>query len=186
VSGRPAIFLDRDGTLNEGVGYVNHRSRFRLYPWTAEAVRAIRGEGYLAVVITNQSGIGRGYFSEELLREIHEELRSFLNAAGAGLDAIYHCPHRPDEGCACRKPRGGMLRRAQEELGCDLARSWMVGDNRSDLEAGWSVGARSALVLTGDGHGNLKYEAPGWPRPPDLVAANVHRAVCDILWGPLR
>jgi histidinol-phosphate phosphatase family protein len=181
---KPAIFLDRDGTCNQGVGYVNHKSRFRLFPWTVEAIRAIRDEGFLAVVITNQSGVGRGYFSEETLREIHDDFQRLLGAAGTALDGIYYCPHRPDEGCDCRKPKPGMLRRASKELGCDLSRSWMVGDNRSDLETAWSVGARAALVRTGDGEGNLAFQARSWPRQPDLVAANLHRAVCDILWSP--
>ena len=185
MTGKPAIFLDRDGTLNEGVGYVNHPSRFRLFPWTVEAIRAIRDEGYLAVLITNQSGIGRGYFSEEMLLSIHADLKRLLESAGTALDGIYYCPHRPDEGCECRKPKPLMLRRAEGELGCDLSRSWIIGDNRSDLEAGWSVGARAALVRTGDGEGNLSHQAKSWPRPPDLIAPNVHRAVCDILWGPL-
>jgi histidinol-phosphate phosphatase family protein len=184
LSGKPTIFLDRDGTLNEGVGYVNHPSRFRLFPWTVEAIRAIRDEGFLAVVITNQSGVGRGYFSEQMLREIHEGFERLLEAAGTSLDGIYYCPHRPDDGCDCRKPKPGMLRRASEELGCDLSRSWMVGDNFSDLETAWSAGARAALVRTGDGQGNLTFEARRWPRPPDLVAGNLHRAVCDILWSP--
>jgi D-glycero-D-manno-heptose 1,7-bisphosphate phosphatase len=183
VTLKPAIFLDRDGTLNEAVGYVSHKSRFRLFPYSVEAIRAIRDEGFLAVMVTNQSGVGRGYFPEELLREIHGELERLLERAGTGLDGIYYCPHRPDEGCECRKPKPGMLIRAAKELGCDLSRSWMVGDNRTDLEAGWSAGAKAALVRTGDGEGNLANEAKSWPRPPDLIAADVHRAVCDILWG---
>jgi D,D-heptose 1,7-bisphosphate phosphatase len=182
---RPAIFLDRDGTINEGVGYVNHRSRFRLFPWTVEAIRAIRDEGYVAVLITNQSGVGRGYFSEDSVRQIHLDLKRVLEDAGTSLDGVYYCPHRPDEGCSCRKPKPGMLLRAAEELDCDLSRSWIIGDNRSDLEAGWSAGTRAALVRTGDGEGNLAYEARSWRRMPDLVAANLYRAVCDILWGPL-
>jgi len=185
VTGKPAIFLDRDGTLNEGVGYVNHPSRFVLFPWTVEAIRAIRDEGFLAVMITNQSGVGRGYFSEEMLRGVHGDFQRLLEAAGTALDGIYYCPHRPDEGCECRKPKPGMLLRAEKELGCDLSRSWMVGDNRSDLETAWSVGARAALVRSGDGEGNLAYQAQSWPRQPDLIAANLHRAVCDILWGAL-
>jgi len=184
LTGKPAIFLDRDGTLNEAVGYLNHPSLFRVFPWTVEAIRAIRDEGYLAVMITNQSGIGRGYFSEEMMQEVHAGFRRLLEEAGTTLDGIYHCPHRPDDGCECRKPKPGMLLRAEKELGCDLSRSWMVGDNRSDLETAWSVGARAALVRTGDGEGNLSYQAPNWPRQPDLIAANLHRAVCDILWSP--
>ncbi len=183
MTGKPAIFLDRDGTLNEGVGWVNHPSRFRPFPWTVEAIRAIRDEGFLAVMITNQSGIGRGYFSEQMMREIHADFQRLLEEAGTALDGIYYCPHRPDEGCECRKPKPGMLLRASKELGCDLSRSWMVGDNESDLETAWSVGARAALVRTGDGEGNFR-DVEHWPRPPDLVAANLHRAVCDILWGP--
>jgi D-glycero-D-manno-heptose 1,7-bisphosphate phosphatase len=186
VTGKPAIFLDRDGTLNEGVGYVNHESRFRLFPWTVEAIRTIRDEGFLAVMVTNQSGVGRGYFSEEMLREIHADFQRLLEAAGTALDGIYYCPHRPDEGCECRKPKPGMLLRAAKDLGCDLSRSWMIGDNESDLKTAWSVGARAALVRTGDGEGNLDHQARKWPRQPDLVAANLHRAVCDILWGPVH
>ncbi|MGH9332446.1 MAG: D-glycero-alpha-D-manno-heptose-1,7-bisphosphate 7-phosphatase [Vicinamibacteria bacterium] len=183
--GKPAIFLDRDGTLNESVGYVNHPSRFRLFPWTVETIRAIREEGWLAVLITNQSGIGRGLFPEEVMHQVHEELRRLLEDAGTGIDGIYYCSHRPEDGCECRKPRPGMLLRAQKELGCDLSRSWMVGDSRSDLEAGWTVGARAALVRTGFGEGSYAFEAKNWPRQPDLVAANAHLAVCSILWGPI-
>ena len=144
MTGKPAIFLDRDGTLNEGVGYVSHPSRFTLFPWTVEAIRAIRDEGFLAVMVTNQSGIGRGYFSEEMLLSIHGDFQRLLEAAGTALDGIYYCPHRPDEGCECRKPKPGMLLRASKELGCDLSRSWMVGDNESDLKTAWSVGARAS------------------------------------------
>jgi D-glycero-D-manno-heptose 1,7-bisphosphate phosphatase len=182
---RPTIFLDRDGTLNEWLGYVNHESRFRLFPWTMEAIRAIHDEGYLAVVVTNQSGIGRGMFPEELMRATHGRLQALLKEAGAELDGIYFCPHRPSDGCECRKPKPGMLLRAAAELGCDLGRSWMVGDNFTDLEAGWAAGTRSALVRSGAGEGTLEYEGPNWPRQPDLVAPDVHRAVCSILWGRL-
>lgn len=184
MTGKPAIFLDRDGTLNHGAGYVSHPSRFRLFAWTVESIRAIRDEGFLAVMVTNQSGVGRGYFSEEMLLGIHRDLKALLAAAGTALDGIYYCPHRPDEGCDCRKPKPGMLLRAERELGCDLSRSWIVGDNESDLKAGWAVGAKAALVRTGDGEGNLEHQSKRWARPPDLVAAQLQQAVCDILWGP--
>jgi D-glycero-D-manno-heptose 1,7-bisphosphate phosphatase len=181
VNLKPAIFLDRDGTLNEGVGYVNHKSRFRLFRGPSRP-SARSGTRVSAVMITNQSGVPR-YFSRSCCGDPRDP--ATLEAAGTGFDGIYYCPHRPDEGCPCRKPKPGMLLQAAEELGCDLSRSWMVGDNLSDLEAGWSAGARAALVRTGGGEGNLSYEAKNWPRSPDLVAANLHRAVCDILWGPL-
>ena len=185
MSGKPAIFLDRDGTLNESVGYVNHASRFRLFPWSVDAVRLVRDEGYLAVIVTNQSGIGRGFFSDELLTSIHGELEARLEKAGTGLDGIYYCPHKPSAECECRKPQAGMLRRASEsdELDIDLERSWIVGDTMTDLEAGWAVGTRGALVRTGFGEGSLEFESKGWPRQPDLIADNVYRAIADIVWG---
>ena len=183
---KPAIFLDRDGTLNESVGYVNHASRFRLYPWSVDAVRMIRDEGYLAVMVTNQSGVGRGFYTDALLASIHGAFEAQLHKAGTGLDGIYYCPHVPKEGCDCRKPKAGMLRRASDELGIDLEQSWIVGDTITDLEAGWSVGARGALVKTGFGAGTLEFESEGWSREPDLVADNAFRAVCDIAWGSAR
>ncbi len=185
MSGRPAVFLDRDGTLNESVGYVNHESRFHLYPWAVDAVRLIREEGHLAVVVTNQSGVGRGYFSRALVEKLHQKMQARLTEAGCPLDGIYTCPHRPDGGCACRKPRPGMLLRARDELGIDLSRSWIVGDTISDLQAGWSAGARAALVETGFGAGSFEYEGEGWERQPDLVGANLYRVLCDIFWGRL-
>lgn len=185
MSARPAVFLDRDGTLNEAVGYLNHPSRFRLFPWSVEAIRAIRDEGYLAILTTNQSGIGRGLIAEETLAAVHGELRRILEEAGAPLDGIYCCPHRPQDRCECRKPKPGLLRRAASELGVDLARSWMIGDSLSDLEAAWSVGARAALVRTGYGEGAFRYQQKDWKRKPDLVAPDLHRAVCAIFWGPL-
>lgn len=182
-SSRPAIFLDRDGTLNEAVGFVNHESRFRLFPYTVEAVRAIRDEGYLAVIVTNQSGIGRGLFDESVMHRIHENFRARLREAGGEIDGVYFCPHAPSSGCECRKPRPGMLLRAASELEIDLARSWIVGDSYTDLEAGWAAGARSALVRTGSGEGALEHDGGAWPRKPDRVAPDLLQAVCSILWG---
>jgi D-glycero-D-manno-heptose 1,7-bisphosphate phosphatase len=183
VSATPAIFLDRDGTLNESVGYVNHPSRFRLFPFSVDAVRLIREEGYLAVVVTNQSGIGRGFYSEQLVVTLHAEFQSRLETAGAKLDGIYYCPHAPSDGCECRKPKAGMLLQARDELDIDLAASWIVGDNHTDLEAGWAAGTRAALVKTGFGEGTLENESSRWPRQPDLVGNDVYRVLCDIFWG---
>jgi D-glycero-D-manno-heptose 1,7-bisphosphate phosphatase len=185
VTARPAIFLDRDGTLNEAVGYLNHPSRFKLFPWSVEAIRVIRDEGYLAIVTTNQSGVARGLIAREALEAVHGELRRILEEAGAPLDGIYDCPHGPGDGCDCRKPKPGLLRRAESELGVDLARSWVVGDSLSDLQVAWSVGARGALVRTGYGEGALRYQQKDWARKPDLVAPDLHRAVCAIFWGAI-
>ncbi len=185
---RPAIFMDRDGTLSHEVGYVNHASRFRLYPWTVDAVRAINRAGWLAVVVTNQAGVARGYFPEAVFREVRQILLDALAAGGAHLDAFYACLHHPNLGqppyrrdCDCRKPRPGLLRQAQAELGADLASSWVIGDRHSDLELAWNVGARGALVKTGYGLGELTHLGPSWQRSPDLVAENLLEAVERIL-----
>jgi len=185
---RPAVFMDRDGTLSHEVGYVNHPSRFRLYPWTVDAVRAINQAGWLAVVVTNQAGVARGYFPESVVEEVLRRLRSDVEAGGARLDAVYACLHHPSMGkppyradCDCRKPRPGMLRRAEAELGADLSRSWVIGDRHGDLQLAWNVGARGALVKSGYGLGELVYLAPAWSRQPDLVAENLLEAVERIL-----
>ena len=184
MSGRPAIFLDRDGTLSHEVGYLNHPGRFRLYPWSVDAVRAINRSSRLAVVVTNQAGVARGYFPESVFEEVQARLRRDVEAGGARFDAVYACLHHPSVGeapyrkdCDCRKPRPGLLRRAESELGVDLRRSWVVGDRYSDLQLAWSVGASGALVKTGYGLGELTYLADGWARQPDLVAENVLEAV---------
>ena len=185
---KPAIFMDRDGTVSHEVGYLNHASRFRLFPWTVDAVRHINRAGWLAVLVTNQAGVARGYFPESMVHEVHARLRGALEAGGARFDAIYYCPHHPSVGeapyrmdCDCRKPRPGMLRRAEAELQADLARSWVVGDRHGDLQLAWKVGARAALVKTGYGLGEVEYEAPRWPRQPDLVAEHLLEAVERIL-----
>ena len=187
---RPAIFMDRDGTLSHEVGYVNHPTRLRLYPWSVDAVRAVNKAGWLAVVVTNQAGIARGYFPPSVLEEVQQALVDQVAAGGGRFDAVYACVHHPTVGkppyradCDCRKPRPGLLRRAEEELGVDLSRSWVIGDRHSDLVLAWNVGARGALVKTGYGLGEIQHLAPGWSRPPDLVAENLLEAVESILSG---
>ncbi|HYV85546.1 MAG TPA: HAD family hydrolase [Patescibacteria group bacterium] len=157
---RPAIFMDRDGTICEEVGYVNHISRVRLLPHSLEAIRIVNRLGYLAVVATNQSGVARGLFTEDLVRAVHDRLRGWVESGGGRLDALYYCPHHPREGappyrveCDCRKPLPGMLVRAAREHDIDLGRSWMIGDSVVDLEAGAAAGARVVHVLTGYGVG---------------------------------
>jgi D-glycero-D-manno-heptose 1,7-bisphosphate phosphatase len=188
LSKRPAVFMDRDGTLSHEVGYVNHPARFRLYPWAVDAVRAVNRAGWLAVVVTNQAGVARGYFPEPVVDEVHRRLNEAMVAGGARFDAVYACLHHPSVGappyrkdCDCRKPRPGLLRRAEKELGADLRRSWVVGDRHGDLQLAWNVGARGALVRSGYGLGELTYLAPSWTRPPDLVAENLLEAVERIL-----
>jgi D-glycero-D-manno-heptose 1,7-bisphosphate phosphatase len=184
VTSRPAVFIDRDGTLTDEVGYVNHPSRLRLLPRSAEAIRRLNAAGVAAVVVTNQAGIARGYFSEKLLDEVHDVLRAQLAAAGARLDGLYACVHHPSEGeppyrapCDCRKPQAGLLVRAAAELGLDLTRSTMVGDKASDLVPARTVGAGAVLVLTGYGRGEWEYRRERFAADPDHVAGDLLDAV---------
>jgi D-glycero-D-manno-heptose 1,7-bisphosphate phosphatase len=184
VTSRPAVFLDRDGTLTDEVGYVNHPSRLRLLPRSAEAIRRLNAAGVPAVVVTNQAGIARGYFSQDVLDAVSATLVAQLAEAGARLDGVYVCPHHPTEGeppyrarCECRKPKPGLLRRAAAELGLDLARSTMIGDKPSDLVPGREVGAATVLVLTGYGRGEWEYHRDRFAVKPDHVADDLLDAV---------
>ncbi len=186
-SRRRAVFIDRDGTISEEVGYVNHVSRYRVFPFAAEAVRALNVAGWLAVLVTNQAGVARGYFKEEMIGQVHSVLSEELARGGARLDAVYYCPHHPSVGeppyrfdCDCRKPRPGLIRRAAEELSLDLSQCWMVGDRYSDTELARNAGVRSAFVLTGYGRGELEHQSGAWQHRPDLVAENLLEAVLKI------
>ena len=190
---RRAVFIDRDGTLTEEVGYVNHPSRLRLLPRSAEAVRRLNQAGVAAVLATNQAGVARGSFSEEVLAAVNAALVLQLKEEGACLDGLYVCPHHPTEGappfrqdCDCRKPRPGLLRRAAAELGLDLQRSTCVGDKPSDLVAARAVGARAVLVLTGYGLGEWEYRRAAFPVAPDHVAGDLLDAVEWVLGGGPR
>jgi D-glycero-D-manno-heptose 1,7-bisphosphate phosphatase len=184
VGHRPAVFIDRDGTLTEEVGYVNHPSRLRLLPRSAEAIRRLNAAGVAAVVVTNQAGIARGYFSDDVLRATGEALVTQLKEAGAHLDGLYVCTHHPTEGepphraaCDCRKPAPGLLLRAAADLDLDLSGSVMVGDKASDLVPARAVGARAVLVLTGYGLGEWEYRRATFPAAPDHVAGDLLDAV---------
>ena len=188
---RPAVFIDRDGTLTEEVGYVNHPSRLRLLPRAAQAIRRLNEAEVAAVLVTNQAGIARGYFSEDVLHAVNDSLVAQLKDAGAHLDGIYVCPHHPREGeppfradCECRKPKPGLLVRAAAELGLDLRASTMVGDKASDLVPARTVGARGVLVLTGYGRGEWEYRRDHFPVPPHFVASDLLDAVEWALTGP--
>ena len=188
MPGHPAVFIDRDGTLTDEVGYVNHPKRLRLLPRSAEAVCLLNEAGVSAVLVTNQSGIARGYFTEEVLGAVHAELLTQLKATGAFLDGVYVCTHHPTEGkwpyqraCDCRKPNPGLLLRAASYLGLDLQHSWMVGDKISDVMVGHRAGARGVLVLTGYGSGEWEYQRSEWTDSPDYVAADLLDAVHWIL-----
>jgi D-glycero-D-manno-heptose 1,7-bisphosphate phosphatase len=182
------VFLDRDGTLNEQMGYINHLWRFHLLPGVAQAIRSLNEAGLPVVVVTNQSGLARGYFPESLLDEVHIEMHRLLALEGARLDGLYVCPHHPEAkedrfrlDCNCRKPRPGLLERAARDLGLDLRRSYMVGDRWSDLRCGAAVGATTVLVLTGYGRGDAAWVGPGQSVQPDHVAEDLAGAARWIL-----
>jgi D-glycero-D-manno-heptose 1,7-bisphosphate phosphatase len=178
-----AVFIDRDGTVSEEVGYVNHLSRYRIYPWTAEAIRNLNQAGIRAILVTNQAGVARGYFTEELVKAVHDKLRKEMAQAGAYFDAIYYCPHHPSVGeppyrqtCDCRKPKIGMLRRAVEEFGIDLRRSFVVGDRYGDIELAHNAGTRSIFVLSGYGQGEHEYQSHSWMLQPDWIVKDLLEA----------
>jgi D-glycero-D-manno-heptose 1,7-bisphosphate phosphatase len=179
-----AVFIDRDGTISEEVGYINHLSRFRLFPYSAAAIKQLHENNYLAIVVTNQAGVARGYFSEDMVQNIHKRMRDDLEASGAALDAIYYCAHHPSLGeppyrldCDCRKPKAGLLLRAARDFDIDLANSWMVGDRYSDVKLASNAGVKSALVLSGYGRGEWEHQRDNWTIRPDLVAEDLLEAV---------
>src|SRR5687768_17273513 len=155
---KPAVFLDRDGTLLQEGNYVDRLERLEFFPYTVDAVRSLNEADFAVVVVTNQSGVARGMYPESFVGEAHRFIDERLHAGGARVDAYYYCPHHPDgsvtalrQACDCRKPKPGQLVQAASDLRLDLRRSFMVGDRWKDIEAGKAVGARTVLVRTGYG-----------------------------------
>jgi D-glycero-D-manno-heptose 1,7-bisphosphate phosphatase len=159
MSRRFAI-LDRDGTINEEVGYVLHPAEMRLLPGAAEAIRRLRELGLGVVVVTNQSPIGRGLLTEQRLGDIHDRLCDLLADEGAAIDGFEHCPHMPEDGCSCRKPAPEMVTRAARTFDFDPAASFVIGDHAADMRLGRAVGATTVLVLTGHGAEECDDAAP--------------------------
>ncbi|MBU0943018.1 MAG: D-glycero-beta-D-manno-heptose 1,7-bisphosphate 7-phosphatase [Proteobacteria bacterium] len=185
---RAAVFLDRDGTINEQMGYINHTCRFQLLPGAAEAIKKLNDAGIPVVVVSNQSGLARGYFPEELLLAVHEKMARLLAEKGAHVDGIYYCPHHPEakekkfrEVCSCRKPKPGLILQAAEEMNLAPERSFVVGDRWSDIKTAANCGARSILVRTGYGRGDELYIGPHQEIQPDYKAEDLLEAVAWIL-----
>ena len=185
--GRPArraVFLDRDGTIIEEVGYLDRAERVELYPWSIDAIRAFNRAGLAVVMVTNQSGIARGFFTEAVVDEVHRHMAEILAEGGAHIDAYYYCPHHPDgkvagyaQACDCRKPGRGLVDRAVREFGVDPARSFVVGDRWIDVALGRAIGAGAVLVRTGYGRSEEK------KRPGDLAAdAVVDNLIAAASW----
>lgn len=186
-----AVFLDRDGTINEEAGYLDSLDKLKIIPTAYEAVRLINSSGMKAVVISNQAGVAKGYFTEEFVRVVNNRLQADMLERGAVIDRFYYCPHHPAEGigtylqnCNCRKPAPGMLLQAAQELNIDLALSYFVGDRFIDMETAKKVGAKGILVKTGYGGDLLQDDGPDRATPankPDFIAADVLEAVRWIL-----
>ena len=181
-----AVFLDRDGTLIEEVGYLDRLERVALFPWSIDAVRALNRAGLRVAMVTNQSGVARGFFTEKDVEEVHRHIAALLEAGGARIDAYYHCPHHPDgsvaeyaRACDCRKPGRGLVDRAARELGIDPGRSFVVGDRWLDVALAREVGARGVLVRTGYGVSEELKGRAGMTA--DAVADNLIGAVGWIL-----
>jgi D-glycero-D-manno-heptose 1,7-bisphosphate phosphatase len=179
-----AVFIDRDGTLNDEVGYVNHLSRFRLFDFAAPAIRLLNEAGWRTFVVTNQSGVARGFFNEALVKRVHSHMLRQLAQDQARVDGIYWCPHHPTAGqppyrreCDCRKPLPGLLHRAARDFNLNLAQSVVIGDRYLDVNMAHQAGAKGVLVLTGYGLGEYEYQRHSWPSPPDYVANDVLDAV---------
>jgi D,D-heptose 1,7-bisphosphate phosphatase len=172
------VFLDRDGTLIEDPGYLREPTQVRLLPGVVEGLRALRAAGFALVVVTNQSGVARGYLNEIQLAAVHDRMRELLAAGGVGLDGLYYCPYHPEgvveayrKESDWRKPGCGMLLQAAKDLGIDLGRSWMIGDAARDVEAGRRASCRTVLLKQGEGE----------TRGADVVAADLLEASRAVL-----
>jgi len=187
--GVPAAFLDRDGTIIEDLGYLGDPAGVRLIPGATEALRALRAAGYRLIAVTNQAGVARGLITEEDVCRVNQRLQDIVEEAGVPLDGLYYCPHHAEgetaayrRACACRKPGPGMIERARQDFGLDLARSVIIGDHVSDAGvAGHFPGMRAIMVLTGHGAGQYEKIQAGTAPAPDHVAADLSSAVAWLL-----
>lgn len=181
---KPAVFIDRDGTMNEQMGYVNHISRFVLLPGTAQAIRLLNRNGYLAIVVSNQSGVARGYFPAGLVKEVHAHMVALLEQESARIDGIFYCPHHPmgsvpdySVRCDCRKPGPGLINQACQRFEIDMTNSYVVGDRCTDIELAHKCGLKGILVTTGYGLGDIEYVLPSKPFKPDNIKMDLLDAV---------
>lgn len=173
-----AVFLDRDGTIAEDVNFCCRVDDFRLLPGVPEALRLLTQHGYKLIVVSNQSGVARGYLTEEDLQQINDHMQGQLNESGVGLEGVYCCIHGPDDDCDCRKPKPGLLVAAAAQHDIDLSKSYMVGDSARDIAAGQAAGCRTVLVTTGPGpYDNIEPE-------PDFVTDSLLSAAAWITGSP--
>lgn len=180
----PAVFIDRDGTINEQMGYINHVSRFVLLAGAAEAIRLLNMHQYLTIIVSNQSGVARGYFPIELVDEVHAHMRALLEKENAGVDGIYFCPHHPrgivpeySIRCNCRKPGTGLIEMACDTFAIDMTNSYVIGDRCTDIELAHRSNLKGILVTTGYGLGEVDHVLPHSPFKPVSVARDLLHAV---------
>jgi D-glycero-D-manno-heptose 1,7-bisphosphate phosphatase len=172
-----AVFIDRDGTINEDGPYLSDPGQFKMYPGVGEGVKRLKDAGFKIIVVTNQSGIARGYFTEEDLTAVHDRMKEEFASFGVTLDGIYYCPHHPNQSCSCRKPNTGLFEKAMREHDIDPGRSYMIGDTELDVVAGERVGARTVLISSEPtketpGRALRGHEALGFAEAVDWILKN--------------
>ena len=165
-----AVFIDRDGTINVDVHYLNNPKEFEMYPGVGEGVKKLKDNGFKIIIITNQSGIARGYFTEEVLSKIHERMEIEFNVFDVKLDGIYYCPHHPDDNCDCRKPQIGLFEKAIIEHDIDVDKSYMIGDKLLDIDAGKKVGVETILALEPHNRDEMMSIKNEWKYNPDYIS----------------
>jgi D-glycero-D-manno-heptose 1,7-bisphosphate phosphatase len=185
---KPAVFIDRDGTINEEMGYVNHVNRFRILPGVPQAIRMLNRHGFLVLVVSNQSGVARGYYPLDLVKTLHQILLTRIREKKGSIDEIFFCPHHPagsipefSRDCDCRKPKIGLIQQACKSFEIDLQRSFVVGDMCTDIELAHRAGLTGVLVKTGYGLGEIEYILPQKTAQPAHIAEDLLDAVRWIL-----
>lgn len=183
----PVVFIDRDGTLNKEAGYINHLDNFKLYRFSYHAVRLLNLYQIKVIVITNQAGVGRGYFTEDFLKKIHKKMTKQLWENGACIDGLYYCPHHPSSkvreyaiDCNCRKPKTGLIENALKDTAskADMEKMYFIGDKFTDVKTGQNSGCKTAMVKTGYGKGELDSQNHQSP-VPDKISDNL---LTGVLW----
>ncbi|UCB50198.1 MAG: HAD family hydrolase [Deltaproteobacteria bacterium] len=185
---KPAVFIDRDGTINEQRGYINHLSRFELLPGVTDAVKLLNKNNFFAIIVSNQSGVARGYYPLSLVHQVHELMTKSLEREGGTIDGIFYCPHHPrgivaefTAECDCRKPKTGLVNQALKAFDIDMSNSFVVGDRYVDIELAIRLNIKGVLVKTGYGLGEMEYVIPELPVKPNHVAEDLLDAVKWIL-----
>jgi D,D-heptose 1,7-bisphosphate phosphatase len=176
-----AIFIDRDGTINVDVHYLDNPDKFQMYPGVGEGVKKLKENGFKVIVITNQSGIARGYFTKKQLSNIHEKMRKEFQKFDIELDGIYYCPHHPDDNCNCRKPNTELFEKAVKEHNIDIKKSYVLGDKIQDISAGKKIGAGAILIPEPHLKGKFLSKNNDWESNPDYIADDFLDAVEWIL-----